>query len=231
MTVLLLCMTSCEPVTRTELHEAIRAGDMAAVQQCLAARPGAVHDRDVLGDTPLHVAAQTGKVEIAELLLARGADVNAKAYAGWTALHWAAYWQHPAMADLLLNHQAGVDARNSLGVTPLHWAATRGNTALIERLLASHANVNGLDDEHRTPLHYATYWEQIEAVKVLIAHNADVNARQKADLHPHGNAITPLDIADFYGRFAIAKLLREHGAQRERIPWMDKPSTTRRPQR
>ena len=77
MTVLLLCMTSCEPVTRTELHEAIRAGDMAAVQQCLAARPGAVHDRDVLGDTPLHVAVQMGSFEMVELLLRHKADVNA----------------------------------------------------------------------------------------------------------------------------------------------------------
>jgi ankyrin repeat protein len=222
---------ACEPAPRTDLHDAIRAGDLAKASQHLAARPEAIHDRDELGDLPLHVAAQTGNVEIAEWLLAHGADVNATAKAGWTALHWAVYWQHPAMADLLLRHQAAVDARNSIGFTPLHWAAIRGDKELVEKLLAAHADVNGGDYELRTPLHYAVYWEQKGVVETLIAHHADVNAHDHADLHPHGNGITPLDVADMYGRFEIAKLLREHGAIRERLARTDKPSTTESPRR
>lgn len=227
----LLGAAACRPVTRTELHDAVRAGDLTKARQCLATRPGAVHDHNALGDTPLDVAAQTGNVAMAEWLLAQGADVNAKADAGWTALHWAVYWQHPAIADLLLRHQASVNARNSIGISPLHWAAIRGNKGLAERLLAAHADVNGGDNERRTPLHYATYWEHIEVVEVLIAHHADVNAHANADLHPHGIGATPLDVAELNGRFAIAKLLREHGAKRERYQWFDKPSTSSRPRR
>ena len=231
--VVLLCAAACGPVTRTELHDAVRAGDAAKAKQWLAARPEAVNDRDALGDTPLHAAAQTGNVEMAELLLAHGADVNAKADAGWTALHWAVYWQHPAMVELLLRHHADANARNSIGCTPLHWAAIRGNKALAERLLANQADVNAGDYQQRTPLHYATYWEHKDVIEALIAHNADVNAHATADLHPDGNAITPLDVADRYGRFEIAQMLRKHGAKREQIAvnGLDKPSTSPRPQR
>jgi len=42
------------------------------------------------GETPLHFAANEGKVEAARDLLSNGANVNAKCNAGWTPLHLAA---------------------------------------------------------------------------------------------------------------------------------------------
>ncbi len=233
LVVVLLCAAACGPVMKTDLHDAVRAGDAAKARQWLAARPEAVNDRDALGDTPLDVAAQTGNMEMAELLLTHGADVNAKANAGWTALHWAAYWQHPAMAELLLRHHADANARNSIGCTPLHWAAIRGNKELVERLVANQADVNAGDFRQRTPLHYAAYWDRKDVVEALIAHNADVNAHANADLHPDGNGITPLDVAERNGRFTVIKPLRDHGAIRVQIAvnGLDKPSTSPRPQR
>ncbi|HAM40163.1 MAG TPA: hypothetical protein DCP69_02185 [Candidatus Omnitrophica bacterium] len=241
LAILLCAAVACEPVKRTAIHEAGRAGNVAKVKQLLAETPGLVNETDLLGDTPLHVAVQVGSMELAELLLAAKADVNAKANAGWTALHWAAYGRNTPMAELLLRNKADVNARNSVGYTPLHWAAWRNSKALVELLLAHKADVNAADHDRRTPLHYAVLWSSKEVVQTLIAHNADVNAKATADVLPTGNAITPLDVADRYGIWASAELLRQHGARRERMVFqhnkddpsssLHKPSTSPRPQR
>ena len=240
-TILLCAAMACAPVRRTEVHEAVRAGDTVKVRRLLAETPAAVNAKDALGDTPLHVAAQVGDLELVKLLLAANADVNARANAGWTALHWAAYWSHREMAELLLRNNANVNAKNSAGYTPLHWAAWRDNNALAELLLAHKADVNAADHDRRTPLHYAVFWSGTNVVQTLIAHHADLNAKATADVLPDGNAITPLDVADRYGLFANAELLRKHGAKREQMvfqhnkndkaPPADKPSTSPPPRR
>ena len=48
-----------------------------------------IHMRDEEGATPLHLAAEFGRADYAQLLLERGADVNAKDREGATPLHWA----------------------------------------------------------------------------------------------------------------------------------------------
>ncbi|MBI5685831.1 MAG: ankyrin repeat domain-containing protein [Verrucomicrobia bacterium] len=241
LAILLCAAVACEPVKRTEIHEAVRAGDTARVRQLLAQEPALVNGKDSLGDTPLHVAAQAGSMELAGLLLAAKADVNARANAGWTALHWAAYWNNKEMAGLLLRNEADVNARNSVGYTPLHWASWRNNKELVELLLAHKADVNAGDHNGRTPLHYAVFWSGTNVVEALVAHHADLNAKALADINSDGNAITPLDVADRYGMFANAELLRKHGAKREQMvlqhnrndksPPAHKPSTTPRLQR
>jgi ankyrin repeat protein len=241
LAVLLGVTVACEPVKRADLHEAVRAGDAAKTRQLLAETPALVDERDTLGDTPLHLAAQTGNLELAELLLAAKADVNANAKAGWTALHWAAHGNNLPMAGLLLRHHASVNARNSIGHTPLHLAAWRNNSELVELLLNHKADANAGDHSRRTPLHYAAFWSGTNVLIVLIKHNADLNAKARADVLPDGNAITPLDVADRYGLFVNAELLRKHGAKREQMvfqhnkndkaPPAHKPSTSPRPQR
>ena len=58
--------------------------------------------------TPLHVAANVGHKEIAELLIANGADVNAKlelsVYKGHTPLDIAIEFNHTEIANLLRKH-------------------------------------------------------------------------------------------------------------------------------
>lgn len=240
LTTLVCALVACEPATRTEIHEAVRAGNVTKVRQLLAEAPAFVNEKDLLGDTPLHLAAQTGNTNLAELLLAAKANVNAKANANWTALHWAAYWRNKEMAELLLRNGADVDARNSVGYTPLYWAVWRNSNELVELLLAHKADVNAKDYDRRTPLHYAVFWSSTNVLQTLIAHHADVNAKATGDVLPTGNAITPLDVADRYGFFANAELLRKYGAKREQMvfnitttnsPPAYKPSTIPRPQR
>lgn len=55
---------------------------------------------------PLHHAAKTGQIEIAERLLANGADIEAKGMDEWTPLGIAAQHNQPEMVNFLLDRGA-----------------------------------------------------------------------------------------------------------------------------
>ena len=54
------------------------------------------------GETPLHVSATNGHLEVVRALLEKGADVNAKEDNGWTPLHYCAREGHLEVARFLI---------------------------------------------------------------------------------------------------------------------------------
>ena len=126
--------------------------DREQVTTALESDPSLVHattgDDHVLepGLTPLHLAAQFGRTDIARVLLEHGADVNARSRVSnrMTPLHLAirfgdkelssqplaelvqeygVYHLRPELPRLLLEHGADVNARDSeRNLTPLGWA-------------------------------------------------------------------------------------------------------------
>lgn len=60
-----------------------------------------LHARDAKGDTPLHIVAMRGKMQVADLLVRAGADLHASNGAGLTPAQAAAANGHPLMASLL----------------------------------------------------------------------------------------------------------------------------------
>ena len=58
------------------LHVAAQENDIAAIQHLIAAGQP-LNDFDILSKTPLHYAAEAGRLDVMRLLIEAGADVNA----------------------------------------------------------------------------------------------------------------------------------------------------------
>ncbi|MBI3929073.1 MAG: ankyrin repeat domain-containing protein [Armatimonadetes bacterium] len=82
-------MPELVPILEAALH-----GNSAEARRLLEEDGGQVSVRNLLGWTPLHVAAYRGDVEIAALLVAYGADVQARDLQGKTPLDVARSLSH-----------------------------------------------------------------------------------------------------------------------------------------
>eukprot|EP00747_Dinoflagellata_sp_TGD_P187337 gnl/TRDRNA2_/TRDRNA2_44919_c0_seq1.p1 gnl/TRDRNA2_/TRDRNA2_44919_c0~~gnl/TRDRNA2_/TRDRNA2_44919_c0_seq1.p1 ORF type:complete len:150 (+),score=25.93 gnl/TRDRNA2_/TRDRNA2_44919_c0_seq1:42-491(+) len=96
------------------------AGDDDALPLHAAARDGRL---DVMGRTPLHHAACSGKARAGAVLVENDANVNASDTDGNTPLHLSAINRHRLVTSMLLWGGAERGARNAKGNTALHEAA------------------------------------------------------------------------------------------------------------
>ena len=107
----------------TELHEAVRRGDVERIRTLLRDDAGladAVSDTDPRGTSPLHVAAEFGQARAAEVLLEYAADVTRLDRENdASALSWAAFFGRPDVVAVLLGAAADPSQRNKHGLTPL----------------------------------------------------------------------------------------------------------------
>ncbi len=92
-------------------------------------------DEDNWNYTPLHKAAEYGKVEIARMLIGAKADLNVKDNDGWTPLHLAASWGYVEIARMLIDAGANLDVKDEDGLTPLHGAARWGYEEISKMLI------------------------------------------------------------------------------------------------
>ena len=137
-----------------KLLEAARESQVDKVRQ-LVVNSGAPFTSDWFGTTALHLAAQNGHAEIAEILLRGGVNRDARTKLERTALHLAAQNGSLDVVDLLLLHGADVCARDMLKMTPLHWAVERGHILVAERLLIAGSDVNARSKFQLTPIDIA----------------------------------------------------------------------------
>jgi ankyrin repeat protein len=140
VTLILLAIALTSLATAGEIHDASKHGDLEKVKALLEENPALACSKDETGWTPLHLAAQKGFKEVAELLLANKADPNAKSKRGDTPLHWAANG-HKEIVALLLANKAKVDIKDNNGTTPLSRAVMQGHREVAEliRLYGGHA--------------------------------------------------------------------------------------------
>jgi ankyrin repeat protein len=94
---------------------------------------------NLVGETPLMLAAITNQMDVARALIDRGAEVNRP---GWTPLHYAATNGHIAMMRLMLEQSAYIDAEAPNGNTPLMMAAQYASPLAVKLLLEEGADPN-----------------------------------------------------------------------------------------
>ena len=115
------------------LSDAIRAGDMAAVDQALAQDARRINARGRAGSTPLMYAALYGDAGLLERMLKAGGDPNIGNDVGATALMWAV--DDLAKTRLLLDRGAEPNARSNYDRTALSLAAGQAGSEAVVRLL------------------------------------------------------------------------------------------------
>jgi ankyrin repeat protein len=111
--------------------------------------------QNLVGDTPLHIAARTNNPRLVDRLLQQNAYIDQKNRAGNTALHMAAGLrdQRPLIV-MLCERGASINARNNYGLTPLHEACRMGNFVNADDLLDLKADSRARDKRGFTALHY-----------------------------------------------------------------------------
>ncbi|KAH0610788.1 uncharacterized protein H6S33_011215 [Morchella sextelata] len=160
---------------------------------------------DLLGYTPLHLAARAGKVKLVELLLDSGARIDSQIHD--TALHLAAKHEHEAVVALLLKRGADPNLKDACGMTPLHLVVLYRFKAVAEMLLLNGADITTRDRHGTTVLHVAAENGDEALTKLLLREGSHVNI----DVKNHsGN--TPLHLAAKYGHESVVAILLKEGA-------------------
>lgn len=162
-----------------------KPGEVETLQKWLARNPRKINNQyDAFCETLLHVAAQWGREDLAELLINAGANLESTNELDERPLHVAAKYGRPTVAKLLLARGAEVGASNRRVDTPLHEAACGlGGQEKIEArievaklLIAAGANVNAREyGSGFAPLRCAMHYESRNQAmaELLISHGAD----------------------------------------------------------
>lgn len=171
-----------------QLLDAARSGNIQQVNEALEA--GASLDfRDYNQYTPLHIAAQSGKIKVIDALIDAKADTEARqTNLQWTSLHYASYYGYIEAVKALILGKADIEARTDIKNTPLFLAASNGGTKIVNELILAKADVDARDNNQFTPLHMAAKIGHIEVVKLLILAKATIDAKNI-------NNQTPLQLA------------------------------------
>lgn len=179
-------------------------------------------------ESPLHVAAKEGNVEIIKLLIDKGADLNAKGLKYQTPLHMACpkdevdimfSGPHGGLLKDLMEDIVGNGANQEAEKD--RKKPTKGTSVEAMKLLID----SGADLEakcllkfseygynsYQTALHIVSEDGHPEFVKLLIDNGANVNARDMDE----SNGRTPLHDACDKGHVDVVKILLDHGASLE----------------
>jgi uncharacterized protein len=110
-----------------DIHTAVVAGNLEAVQQHIAAGSD-INVKDPFGgSTPLISAAVFGKTDIAKALIEAGAQLNVQNNDGSTALHTAAFFCRPEIVKMLLKKNVDRTIKNNYGSTAYDGVAASFN--------------------------------------------------------------------------------------------------------
>ncbi len=214
-----LLQAGADPNTRdafyigSPLHAAVVTGNLHVVVLLLQAKAnpnvrgrvdGTTSAAYVFRDiTPLQLAVQLNRRDLAELLLAHDADPNSTGSTDPRPLWFAAAFSDLAMAKTLVAY--GADPRMLSAQsreTPLHAAVEAGKLDLVRYFLDQGADVNARAADGRMPLFRAAHAARTELVALLLEQGAEVKVVD-------GQGATPLHYA---ANAEIARALLAHGA-------------------
>ena len=170
--------------------------------------------RELLGWTPLHLAAVAGSHDTVQVLLGAGAKLTLADADGQTPLHAAASSGEDTICGLLVDAGAKVDALDCFGFSPLRWSILNGHASAVHILLEAGADPT-IEVEGVSPLELACAAGHLGVAATLIGAGAH-----------HGRGCSfAIELATEMGHHELAELVAaiaahegEEGTPRTRAP-------------
>ncbi|MCG9130377.1 VCBS repeat-containing protein [Candidatus Poribacteria bacterium] len=129
-----------------------------------------VNLKDIVGRTPLHIAAEKGNIDVAMFLIENGANVNVADANGNTPLVFIINKTgNLNITERLLEKGASINLQNRTGETALMYAAWHGHSAIVQLLLENRADVTLKNGQGNTALTLAESKGHQQIVEMLKA--------------------------------------------------------------
>lgn len=201
-------------VDQSNVHQAVREGDLDRVQTLLHERPERIGQVDLVGNTALHWAVWSDNLEMVRLLLDHDSPIDTLNGSGRTPAvvalfgyhRWWRYEEKPEILELLVKSGASYT---------LLMASTVGDLPRVEELLHEDpSRANELDSCGRRPLSGAAGKGHAEIIQMLLKCGADPNAKEAIS-----QGGMSLHLAASNGYVEIVRMLLDYGAVPEH--WVD----------
>jgi ankyrin repeat protein len=192
------------PSFSQEIHEAVREGDIEKVKKIIKENSKLVNEKDNQINTPLHIAAVKGYIDISKLLIEKGADLEAKNMYGNTPLLDASRIGSANMIKFLIESGADINALDNYGTSIIARVTRRGLKEIVNLLIEKDVEIP-VAEENRKELLINSLANGL--VKLFLTLNVKgVNLNIKND-----NGGSLLHSAVSGGNEEIIKLLIEKG--------------------
>lgn len=199
----LLLTPSCDSPEKKALRELSRAGiqpsGRALVEAVTLDEPGHVgllldvrvhtEQRDAKGRTPLRIAVEEGKSDLALMLLEAKANPNATGPDGVDILGIAVTNDDSEVASKLIEHGAKANGTMPGEEKILPWCIHNGRLALVRKMFGHGADPHMTDRRGNPLLHIAVNSAHRDLVKILISAGADPGATD-----PEGRGLLALAV-------------------------------------